>query len=621
MLLRSLDGSQAWPAMPLTPGTPLGPYVIEAPIGAGGMGEVYRARDTRLERQVALKLVLQAFVADHERTLRFEREAKTLASLNHPSIAILYGIEQAEGRHFLVMELVDGETQGERIARYPAGLPLEDALQFARQIAEALEAAHEKGIVHRDLKPANIMVTPDDKVKILDFGLARIAEPVGPSSMVQAHSPTMSALATHAGVILGTASYMSPEQARGYTADHRSDIFSFGVVLYEMLSGRQPFPGETISDVLASVLARDADLSALPRDLAPRLADLIKRCLEKNPKRRWQASGDVRYEIESLLANPRATHPVTAQVAVQPGPVWRRVVPFAVTALIAAAIASASMWLARPLPQKPSAVARFSLQLPTGQTIIAFGPGNIAVSPDGRQLAYVANRQIFIRPLADFEAKRVFENETRASLTNLVFSPDGRSVAFYHSAAIKKMSVEGGAPATLGTFDSAPLGLTWSGDTLLFSTGSSIVSVPATGGNSETVIALPTGESAVRPQLLPDGRTILFTAASGSGPEIWESARVVAQRPGESTRMTILEGGTDARFVESGHLVYAQRGVLFAVPFDPATLRVGGPAVPVVEGVRRGTAGLLPGTSHVSVSSNGTLAYLSGPVAPSLLSH
>ena len=351
--------------MPLELGARLGPYEVISLAGAGGMGEVYRARDTRLDRDVALKLVLDSFVADRERTLRFEREAKTLAALNHPNIATLHGIEQAGDRHFLVMELVEGETLAERIVRHPSGIAIEEALPLARQVAEALEAAHEKGIVHRDLKPANIKVTPDDKVKVLDFGLARITEPDGGSSMKVAQSPTMSAIATQAGVILGTASYMSPEQARGLAADHRSDVFSFGIVLYEMLCGRQPFPGETISDVLASVLAREADLTALPPALAPRLIDLIKRCLEKNPKRRWQAIGDVRYEIDSLLTSPRAVEPVAVPAAAPPPRAWwRRALPFAATALIAAAGTGAVMWLARPSQSDPAQVTRFTIAVP-----------------------------------------------------------------------------------------------------------------------------------------------------------------------------------------------------------------------------------------------------------------
>ncbi|MEX2663242.1 MAG: serine/threonine-protein kinase, partial [Vicinamibacterales bacterium] len=341
--------------MGFNPGTRLGLYEIVGSLGAGGMGEVYRARDTRLERHVALKLVLEAFVAEPDRALRFEREAKTLAALNHPNVATLYGLEQADGRHFLVMELVEGETLAERIARHPGGLPLDESVRIACQIAEAVEAAHEKGVVHRDLKPANVKITPDDKVKVLDFGLARIAS--GPAEgdrpgtgLSLLNSPTFTSPAmTNAGVILGTASYMSPEQARGFVADHRSDIFSFGVVLYEMLTGRQPFPGETISDVLASVLARDPDLGALPADLSPRLIELLKRCLEKNPKKRWQAIGDVRYELEALLGSPRAVAtPAPAAAIVPPRPLSRRALPFAATALAVAVLVGVPAWLARP---------------------------------------------------------------------------------------------------------------------------------------------------------------------------------------------------------------------------------------------------------------------------------
>ena len=610
--------------MPLEPGARLGPYEVISLAGVGGMGEVYRARDTRLDRDVALKLVLDSFVADRERALRFEREAKTLAALNHPNIATLHGIEQAGDRHFLVMELVEGETLAERIVRHPSGIAIEEALPLARQVAEALEAAHEKGIVHRDLKPANIKVTPDDKVKVLDFGLARIAEPDGGSSVKVAQSPTMSAIATQAGVILGTASYMSPEQARGLAADHRSDIFSFGIVLYEMLCGRQPFPGETISDVLASVLAREADLTALPPALAPRLIDLIKRCLEKNPKRRWQAIGDVRYEIDSLLANPRAVEPVAVPAAAPPPRAWwRRALPFAATALIAAAGTGAVMWLARPSQSDPAQVTRFTLALPPDMAMTADTAGMAALSPDGRQLAFVANRQIVIRQLANLEQKRIFADEMRAAVSNLAFSPDGRAIAFYHGGVvgtIKRISTDGGAAVTVATTEAVPRGMTWGDDSLLLSTGTSILRLPASsGGTPEKVIELPAGESAARPQLLPDGRTILFTVASGSGPEIWDAAKVVVQRPGEP-RTTIFEGGTDARFVESGHLVYAQRGSLFAVPFDPSTLKLLGARVPVVEGVRRGT-GNGSFAAHFSVSSNGTLIYLPGPASPSLVSH
>src|SRR5262245_14981618 len=282
--------------MPLGPGTRLGHYEVVAALGSGGMGEVYRARDTKLGREVAAKVLPDAFLHDTERIARLEREAKALAALNHPHIAALYEMEQDGGRHFLVMELVEGVTLRDLIST--GSLRLEQALDIARQIAEALEAAHEKGVVHRDLKPANVKITPDGMVKVLDFGLARMAATGSVAPVVEnlTHSPTLSMMATQAGVILGTAAYMSPEQAKGFATDHRGDVFSFGSVLYEMLTGRQAFPGETAPDVLASIVAREVDLSALPANLNPRLVDLLRRCLEKNPKRRWQAVGDLRAE-------------------------------------------------------------------------------------------------------------------------------------------------------------------------------------------------------------------------------------------------------------------------------------------------------------------------------------
>ena len=294
--------------MPLTPGVRLGSYEIVSLLGEGGMGKVYHARDTKLGRDVAIKIILEPFVEDRERLARFEREARALAALNHPNIATLYGMETADGQHFLAMELVDGPTLQETIGAAGGGLEVGRAVGLARQIAEGLEAAHEKGVVHRDLKPANIKISADDRVKILDFGLATIGSAPGSQASLHnslANSPTLTAIGTAAGVILGTASYMSPEQARGLVADHRSDIFSFGVVLYEMLTGRQPFRGDTVSDVLASILAREPDLNALPPTLAPRLSELVTRCMEKHPKQRWQAIGDIRHELERIAADPR----------------------------------------------------------------------------------------------------------------------------------------------------------------------------------------------------------------------------------------------------------------------------------------------------------------------------
>ncbi|HEY7476354.1 MAG TPA: serine/threonine-protein kinase, partial [Vicinamibacterales bacterium] len=324
-------------------GTTIGGYEVVDKLGEGGMGEVYRARDTRLGRSVAIKVISEACLLDADRVARFDREAKVLASLNHPRIATLYGMEESAGRHFLVMELVEGETLADRLRR--GAMPVADALDVAQQIAEALEAAHECGVIHRDLKPANVKITPDERVKVLDFGLAKAVETE--QTAVDTSSPTLSMRATQMGVILGTAAYMSPEQAKAARVDHRSDIFSFGVVLYEMLAGRRPFQGDTAGDVLASVIVRDADLDSLPPAVPLRLRDLLRRCLEKQPKKRWQAIGDVRAEIETIAATPQAPGPSVQTTSASP-PLWKRVMPFVGVAALASGLTYAAAWQFRP---------------------------------------------------------------------------------------------------------------------------------------------------------------------------------------------------------------------------------------------------------------------------------
>jgi Tol biopolymer transport system component len=609
--------------MTVGPGSRLGHYEIVAPLGAGGMGEVYRARDTRLGREVALKLVLEVFLGDHDRLARFEREARTLASLNHPGIATLHGLEEATPSgsaspvHFLVMELVEGETLGERIARR---LTAEESLNIARQIAEALEAAHEKGIIHRDLKPANVKITPEDKVKVLDFGLAKAVDAAGGASGGSLlNSPTMSAMATAQGMILGTAAYMSPEQARGAQADHRSDIFSFGIVLYEMLTGRHPFPGETVSDVLASVLVREPDLAALPQDLSPRLLDLVRRCLEKNPKRRWQAIGDVRHELEIIAANPRAGAAPAAQASAAPAPrpMWKRAMPAAMAAVIAGAITGGVMWTTRPAVT-PAVTTRFPLALEGTQTFTNLSRPAIAVSPDGRRLAYIANLQVWVRNLSEFDPiplKGTSQFGTNAG--NLVFSPDGRSIAYWQAGQIKTLEIAGGAPVTVCATEN-PAGISWSGDSLLFGATKGVMRVPASGGQPELIVPIEDQEIAFRPQLVTGGNAVLFTlASSGGGMEQWDKAKAVVHSLASGTRTTLIEGASDARYLPSGHLVYASSGVIFARTFDLSRLAVTGGAVSVVEGVRRGGGNVGSGTAHFGVSDTGTIAYISGPVAAS----
>ena len=408
-------------------GTSLAHYEILGLLGEGGMGQVYRARDTKLGRAVAIKVLPEAFRSDADRAARFEREAKLLATLNHPNIAALYGLEESGGCRFLVMELVEGDTLADRLARGP--LPLDEAVRVAVQIAEALEAAHEKDIVHRDLKPANVKLAADEKIKVLDFGLAKATEPDSSVAGIT-NSPTLSIAATHAGVVLGTAAYMSPEQAKGLPADHRSDIFSFGVVLHEMLTGRQPFQGETAAEVMASVMVRESDLSAVPADCNPRLVELLKRCLEKNPKKRWQAIGDVRAELEAIAVSPRVSRAAAATTLGTPS-LWRRVVMPAFTAVAGAAVAAAAIYSRIPTPPE-TIVTRFAFGLGEGQAFTNTGRQLVAMSPDGTKMVYVANQRLWLRLMSDLEARPIAgAGPANQGITNPVFSPDGQSIVFY----------------------------------------------------------------------------------------------------------------------------------------------------------------------------------------------
>jgi serine/threonine-protein kinase len=591
--------------MSLAAGTRIGAYEVVALLGAGGMGEVYRARDTRLGRDVALKVLPATFTNDPDRVARFRREAQTLAALNHPHIAQIHGLEEVEGTQFLVLELVDGESLDRRIARGPVSL--DESLGIARQIAEALEAAHEKGIVHRDLKPANVALTRDGQVKVLDFGLAKALE-TAPAGPAVTQSPTLSIMGTQAGVILGTAAYMSPEQARGLAADHRSDIFSFGVVLFEMLTGRQPFHGETTPDILASVLVREADLGALPSGLNPRLPELVRRCLEKNPKRRWQAIGDVGAELETIAADPKAapTH-MPAAVAT---PLWKFFAVALATTVIVGSLAGFIVW--RLTRTSSAQVVRFSLALPANQRFTNAGRHMLAISADGRQIAYVANGKLFVKRLSEAEAAPVKGTELEAisdsGITNPVFSPDGLFTAYYRVAerAIKKVASTGGTPTTICTATN-PLGMTWEASGILFSQqDTGIMRVSADGGQPELLAGLK-GEVAHDPQLLPGGRSLLFTVVPIAG----LPPRIVLQSLGSGQRRSLIEDAADARYVATGHLVFFRNGVLFAAPFDVRREAVTGATVSVVEGVRRNIGGV-GGAAQFAVSDDGSLVYVPG---------
>ena len=427
--------------MPLSPGTTLGPYAVTAKIGEGGMGEVYRARDTKLDRDVALKVLPQAFTDDPDRLARFEREAKVLASLNHPNIGGIHGLEESDGIRALVLEYIEGPTLADRIAQGP--IPVDEALPIAKQIAEALEAAHEAGVIHRDLKPANIKLKPDGTVKVLDFGLAKALDPLPDGDPSQ--SPTLTAAATQMGVIIGTAAYMAPEQGKGKAVDRRADIWAFGCVFYEMLSGQRSFAGETISETLADVMKTEPAWNRLPADLPSKLTNLIRRCLTKEPRQRMRDIGDVRLAMEgafeTTVTAPSA--PVVPQLQV-----WQRPIPAAVFVLAVAAIAALAAWALMPVSRQP--VARFAASVPPSAAVALSNDQNdVAISPDGSRVIYqAADNMLHVRTLDQLEGAPLRGTE---GAENPFLSPDGAWVGFHDDAddALKKVSILGGPPVTI----------------------------------------------------------------------------------------------------------------------------------------------------------------------------
>jgi hypothetical protein len=600
----------------LASGTRFGVYEIVSPLGAGGMGEVYRARDTRLGRDVAIKILPEPFLSDPDRVARFQREAQLLAALNHPSIAGIYGLEESGETRFLAMELVDGESLAERL--WPAGgskgsaLPLAEALAIARQIAEALQAAHEKGIIHRDLKPGNVMLTSDGQVKVLDFGLAKMLGEDRPESSSAAMSPTLSLHATYAGVILGTAAYMSPEQARGKVADKRTDVWAFGCVLYEMLTARRAFDGEDVTDTIAAVVRAEPDWSALPPDLPADISTILKRCLQKDRRHRF---GDISVPL-FLMTEPREVAAPVTQPLAPPRPLWTSALPLAATAIIVAAITGTVMWGLRPVPVSPG-VTRFPIRLGDGPRFTNAGRRFLAISRDGSQVVYVANVRLYLRLMSDLEARPIQgTEEPESGVTNPVFSPDGGSIVFYANGAIKKVAVTGGSPVTLCAATN-PLGISWNGDEILFGQEAvGIVRVSENGGKPETLVSVKTGESVSGPQVLPGGQAVLFTLAAGATRDIrdWDTADIVVQSLMSGERKIVVSGGFDARYLPTGHIVYARGGVLFAVRFDPRRLAVAGGPVPVVEGVQLAAIGA---AAQFSLSDTGSLIYVPGPATAS----
>jgi eukaryotic-like serine/threonine-protein kinase len=570
--------------MRLSAGDKLGPYEILAPIGAGGMGEVYRARDTRLGRDVAVKVSAAQF------TERFQREARAIASLNHPNICHLYDV----GPNYLVMELVEGLTLAERIK--PGAMPLDEALPIASQIADALEAAHEKSIYHRDLKPGNIKIKPDGTVKVLDFGLAKMGgTPVADAD----NSPTLSMAQTEAGVILGTASYMSPEQAKGRPVDQRSDIYAFGAVLYEMLTGVRLHRGETTTEILASVIREEP-----PWDKAPaQVRRLLRKCLEKDPQKRLRHIGDVMALVDDAPGAPSGSVPLSA-VAAPRRHRWMSL-GWALACIFAAG--GLAIWFLKPTPPKP--VSRFAMPLPPGQRVFG-GRAEIAISPDGTRLVYSTgpgntSTQLYLRAMDGLEAQAIPETE---GAYGPFFSPDGRWVGFSQignqGPKLKKVSLSGGPPVNLADVGAGggAIGASWGGQgTIAFSPRNSgpIQQVSDAGGPAQLLTRLEKTDAAQAfPDLLPDGAGLLFSAGFTAN-----ASRIAVQSLKTGERRDLFPGGIMPRYAPSGHIVFMQGPNLMAAPFDVRSLKATGAAVPVVEGVL---------SLQYSFSSTGTLVYIPG---------
>ena len=589
--------------MPLEPGTTLGPYAVTAKIGEGGMGEVYRARATTLDRDVAIKVLPEAFASDAERLARFEREAKVLASLNHPNIGAIYGLETSGDTRALVVE---GPTLADRIKQ--GAIPLDEALPIAKQIAEALEAAHEAGVIHRDLKPANIKVRDDGTVKVLDFGLAKTFQPdANDANMSQSPTISLTAAATQMGMVIGTAAYMAPEQAKGKVVDKRADVWAFGAVLFEMLTGQKPFVGDDVSDTLAAVLRADVDLGALPDDTPAMLRRVISACLQRDPKQRVHDVADVRLAMEGAFET------VGAQSASMPTPtpqVWQR--PGAVlTAVVTAVLVTGlAVWtLTSPAPPQTGLVSRFQIPLAADQTFGYAGLPMVDISPDGSQIVYTANDTLWLRPVDQLQAIQV--PGTDAEVSGPFFSADGQSIGFWADGQLKKVAVSGGAPVTLADLPSYPYGASWGADNMiLYGQAEGIMQVPGASGTPALLISVDEGETIFRPQMLPGGEWVLFTVLV-AGKASWDEAQIVAQSVTTNERTVLIDGGQDGRYLPTGHLVYFLNTVLFAVPFDVGTRQVTGAAVPLVDGVRQVVgAGPRRGAAQFSVSTTGSLVYV-----------
>ena len=631
--------------MPLTPGTRLGPYEVIGPLGAGGMGQVYRARDTHLGRDVAIKALPDSMANDSERVARFQREAQVLATLNHPNIAGIHGLQEAHGAKYLVLEFVPGVTLGDYVTgtgtagtghlalgtgtagtrhlalgtsqagkpvpsaqslvpdKGPKGLPLSAALPIASQIIDALEAAHDKGIVHRDLKPANIMLTwresaevgeaADATVKVLDFGLARVVESDSTTSV--SNSPTLTFAATQVGVILGTAAYMSPEQAKGRVADKRSDVWALGCVLYEMLTGKRVFEAEDVSETLAAVLRADPDWTALPADLPPGILSLLKRCLDRDRKTRIPDMAVVRFLLQDAIAPAAATMTTSATAMVAAAPGRRRQWLLGGAALLIGAAATAAVaWVLAPRNQPPSPQpVRFGVVAPGLQNLQAIaGDKQLAISPDGKHFVYASRGgtvggQLMVRPMDRLELAPIPGVTGR----NPFFAPDGRWLGFFTGQLeLKKVPLEGGPATLLCRVNGGSLGASWAADdTIIFATAdpaTGLQIVPAAGGDPKPLTTPNSAQEGdhIFPSVLPDGRGVLFTVTAPVS-NLAAGSQVAVLDLTTGRHKTLIRGGTSAEYVHPGYVVYAAGGALLAVRFDLARQEVVGDPVSVVDNV------------------------------------
>jgi serine/threonine-protein kinase len=610
--------------MTLAPGIKLGPYEIRSPLGAGGMGEVYRALDTRLGRDVALKILPEAFAADTERMARFEREAKILASLNHPNIASIYELEESNHRRALVMELVEGPSLAERIALGP--VPVDEALSIAKQVCEGLEYAHDRGVVHRDLKPANVKVTPEGQVKILDFGLAKALDSADATASDPSSSPTLTRMATHAGIILGTAAYMSPEQAKGKPVDRRADIWAFGCLLYEMLTGKRAFDGETVSETLASVIKDEPDWSAPPPPVPPWIRALLKRCLTKDVRQRLQAIGDARITIDEVQNGADETNAIPGIAGAGRSSPWNRVVPWTVVAILVIALGIAFLVVPSRLGRPRGSVMHLNLaaQARHAESDMA---SSVAISQDGTQIAYVAvktnpNREygdlvspqtatvgLMLRRL-DQLAPTPLPDTTGGSAP--FFAPDGRWIAFYADGALKKIPTDGGPPITLCQIPKL-IGGSWGDDGFIYVALyglAEIQRIAQEGGTPTTVVKVGKDDavSSFRwPQMLPGSKSLLFTSSGAA----WLSKHYKTEAYSLSTgkRTVVMDEGANARYLAPGYLVFTRGDILMGAPFDASSLKVTGTVVPLIQGITRDE---WFGAADYALSSTGTLIYSTG---------